>query len=174
MSVIQEALRRKAAEQGQVVPPPEGPDRRRKQTWVIWVGILASLVVVGVTRFYRDRISPHRPTKEIVPAIEEIEPEIKPEEMAEIIPEPAVEQESGGQSAERPSESATPPAWPALRVDGIVVSAASLPPFALINGIQVEEGDDVAGARVVRIEANGVWLEYANEKKFLRVGQATP
>jgi len=62
--------------------------------------------------------------------------------------------------------------WPPLQVSGIIRQAGGAS-AAIVNGRIVGGGDMVEGVRVLLVGNRGVWLEFGDERKFLRVGAAT-
>jgi hypothetical protein len=60
-----------------------------------------------------------------------------------------------------------PPAFPRLKLEAIFFARTN--PRALINGVTGEEGDEVAGMRVKRIEADKVTVEWNGQSKVIEM-----
>lgn len=60
---------------------------------------------------------------------------------------------------------------PALTVQGIILGQAT--PYAIVNNITVAQGDTIAGARVMRIDAEGIVVNFQGEELRYRM-QGSP
>ena len=60
--------------------------------------------------------------------------------------------------------------WPDLMLAGVVMRG-NKKSAAIINGEVMGVDEYLMGVRLVSVEPGGVWLEYGEEKKFLRIGR---
>ncbi len=60
--------------------------------------------------------------------------------------------------------------WPDLMLAGVVMRGNEKS-AAIINGEVMGVDEYLMGVRLVSVEPGGVWLEYGEEKKFLRIGR---
>lgn len=199
MSLIQEALRRKAEESGQPAPPgPILSPPRKRRSWVPAFVLLFLWAVAGVILEYgKGGPSPPKPgagvgppartrppasTEARTPFAPSVAPELFPGVQVEPVPphEPAAEESAS--PPQTPAEAAEPrigpatgePEWPAIKLMGVMAGRGVSKPSALLNGVEVEVEETLSGVRLLNVEPGGVWLEYGGEKKYLRVGQELP
>ena len=175
MSRINDALKRASqADRGASLPsetksgaPPAAPER--SSVFPIVLGaVVALLAAGGVWFFWRTTAVNHAAAP--VPALASVPP--RPAEItAPVKIEPAVAVQSPPAKTEVVPAAVplkiAPPAFPPLKLQAIFFTPTN--PRALVNGRTVGEGDEVGGARVKRIEADKVTVEWNGQSKVIEM-----
>ncbi len=64
-------------------------------------------------------------------------------------------------------------AWPSLKLIGVMAGRGGSKGSAFINNRAVTAGEEIEGVRLLRVEQNGVVLEFNGQTQHLRIGQST-
>lgn len=200
MSLIQEALRRKEADDRGVAPSPVAPLRepRKESPLKAVIAVLAVLLVlIGVAvylfTYLVSSFSPKKPAPAVAAPAEVVVPVPVAAEETEPVPvaahpvaEPAVAVETPEPVVEvnapivevvqpepMPEEEPKPTEWPNLSLTGVLRKGGpGGSAAAMISGELVSVNETIQGVRLVSVESSGVWLEMNGEQIFLTIGRS--
>jgi cytoskeletal protein RodZ len=87
-------------------------------------------------------------------------------------PTAAIAQPANSKHVPVPRQKVAKPAiiWPEAKLKGIVGRGKG--GAVMLNDMIIGVGEEEKGIKVIKIESNGVWLEYEKERRFLKVGKS--
>jgi len=185
----------------ETVVPPAAPPRRRLHAGSVvgFVRLLCYFVLAvgacaGIYALYRSFTLEQKPSSEVASVPE---PRVPPDPVAsppqaqapeavtpappantvEPVPSRVVPPPVQPPAITPPSSSPPQPPregeWPELKIMGVVARPRQEDSSAVINGQIEEVGATLRGVKLLEVTASGVLLEYAGERKIVRVGRTT-
>jgi hypothetical protein len=85
----------------------------------------------------------------------------------------AVQDETPAAEEPPPEAAALNPAWPTIRVGGVLTGGRRSRASALLNGEMIKVNYSLNGVRLVSLTEDGVTLEYRGEQRFVETGRST-
>lgn len=167
MSLIQDALKRKAEDSG--IPPPAPMSRyeprneaakkvKKTQTFVIiLVTLLIAVLITGGIGLTVYLIKPSLLTARF-------SPKAAPADTAQDAP---IEIAATKPDAKEPPAPKAPVVWPTLELTGIARGASQS--MAIINGKMLETGRTIDGVKIIDVQDDGVIVECGGERRTLHI-----
>jgi len=174
MSLIQEALKRKAEEEKaqqlseaapaapvsarkpeSTTPDPAPQTAPRKDVWIIALIILIILLLVGGAFYFLKGATGQAAAPQPEPVA--AQPDVIKTPPA--LPLPVAEK--------NPAAETKGAKWPELRMTGTATTSGGS--LAIINGKMLSAGRTIDGVRIIKVGATEVLVEYQNERRILRV-----